>query len=463
MRRLGGIVAWAGALAALARTARAEPDVTLQSEVTTSLGLTDNAANTPSPPENDPTAPRPIGDGFGVVSPTLGVVIETRRATHRVRLGGAYAFFVEHHDVSSTSGSLGWTARWLASTTTTALFGASAAVSTLGQFDRLGAAVDTTGDGNPGGDDLLAAASITQGVERALSRRWSVRESLGAQVGQLVRADTGDGRTLASSLALGAVRGFERSEFELLASTDALVSDDANAHSVGIVHRAGARFEHALARGLRAEVGGGGLVGYDPTTEHGAVGQPFARGLIAFDDGARGEVSLAVAHDVQPNLVLGQLVASDAATVRALALFGASGLDLGGSISGRVAHAFLAEGGVGPASYGLTLDLALGYAVRDTGVRAELRFQSVVQDAPDDSRERLAFPTLARRTGMLTLTYAYPAPPARGGRGRIDVVPPPTLDPDLLARRIPPSERALDEAERRGEGEGADDAEDPRP
>ncbi len=456
-------MAWAGALAALARTARAEPDVALQAEVTTSLGLTDNAANTPAPPENDPTAPRPIGDGFGVVSPTLGVVIETRRTTHRLRLGGAYAFFVEHHDVSSTSGSLGWTARWLASPTTTVLVGANAAVSTLGQFDRLGAALDTTGEGNPGGDDVLATASMTQGLERALSRRWSVRESLGAQVGQLVRADTGDGRTLASSLALGAVRGFARSEFELLASTDALVSDDADALSVGIVHRAGARFEHALARNLRVEVGGGGLVGYDPTTEHGAVGQPYARGLLALDDGARGEVSLAVAHDVQPNLVLGQLVASDAVTARALALFGASGLDLGGSLSGRIAHAFLADGGVGPASYALTLDLALGYAVRDTGVRAELRFQSVVQDAPDDARERLAFPTLARRTGMLTLTYAYPAPPARGGRGRIDVVPPPTLDPDLLARRIPPSERALDEAERRGEGEGDDDVEGARP
>ncbi len=463
MRKLGGIVAWAGALAASTRMARAEPDLGLQAEVTTSLGLTDNAANSPTPPENDPTAPRPIGDGFGVVSPTFGLVLETGRATHRVRLGGAYAFFVEHPDVNSTSGSLGWTARWLASPATTALFGASTSISTLGQFDRLGAALDTTGEGNPGGDDVLATASITQGLERALSPRWSARESLGAQVGQLVRAASADGRTLASSLALGAVRGFERSEFELLTSTDVLVSDDASATSVGVVHRAGARFEHALARGVRAEIGGGGLVGYDPTTEHGAVGQPFARGLIALDDGARGEVSLAVAHDVQPNLVLGQLVASDAATVRALALFGASGLDLGGSLAGRVAHAFLADGGVGPASYGLTLDLALGYAVRDTGVRAELRFQSVVQDAPDDARERLAFPTLARRTGMLTLTYAYPAPPARGGRGRIDVVPPPTLDPDLLARRIPPTERALDEAERRGEGEGADDAAAPRP
>jgi glycerate kinase len=114
---------------------------------------------------------------------------------------------------------------------------------------------------------VLATASITQGLERALSPRWSARESLGAQVGQLVRAASADGRTLASSLALGAVRGFERSEFELLTSTDVLVSDDASATSVGVVHRAGARFEHALARGVRRILLG---IGGSATNEAGA-------------------------------------------------------------------------------------------------------------------------------------------------------------------------------------------------
>jgi len=467
--RLALLLPAAVSLVAVSHEARAQVAFDWEISGTATVGFTDNVVNTPEPDPDDPDAPQPEADGFGTVSPGLRLQFETPSATQTLAYSFGYSFYFIHTDANSFSNGLSYGLRAPVSPVSTFTLSLTGTQSTVQQLTLLGPSAGGTAQPTPGnqpdGTDLLVTAGLGQGFSTALSETVTFNQALQGTASRTIVADTEDTGTYVGSLGFSVAKAFEINTISVEQSNDiqftpAVPGPPAVASLAQLIHRARLAWGHQFSESWGSTLGAGVLVGYDALTLDTPV--PHPTGLASLNwRGNGGTLAVSYAHDAQPNILLRQVVATDALLINGLVEL-PRGFDVGGSAGAQLTRSLIGVDSSGTPGLSILADVAFGYVPGRAPVRIDARYQFSRQFAIGEETTDALFPTIQRHTVLLSTTFAYPGTPAAGGAAPFVALPAPTANPDILGQQAPRSERAVDEEEKalqeelRGKKDGAE-------
>ncbi|MBL9026778.1 MAG: hypothetical protein JNL21_31560 [Myxococcales bacterium] len=466
--RIGATVFSVAAGLAWAGEASAQVAVDWQVSGSAGIGVTDNVANTPEPPEDagpDVVAPQP--DGFVNLSPAIEVTFETAGATQSVGWAFSYLAYFLHPEANTISNGLAYGVRAPVGPGTELTFGLSGAQANLSTFNLVSSASTTPVTPTEGGDSQVFTIGVSQGLTAEVSETVMVSQGIAASYGHTLVADAEDAKTYIASGTIGVTKQLERDALTWSVGTDAQVTPEqvvgavTQAELAQIFHRADFNWTRQWALDWSTTLGVGALVGYDaaaPDIE--VLPHPAWRGSLNYGNDV-GTAALAYEHTVQPNLLLRQATANDAVTLTGAMPIPKSTFDIGATAGYQVSREFLPTTGFGPPlAQNVIADAAVGYVPKSWFVRLEVRYQYARQFAGSAEAEGAAVqPELERHAGIFTVEFGYPDSPTAGGASPFVVVPAPTANVDIMRQRAPETEQAVDENQRKEEREKREDRE----
>lgn len=470
--RIGATVFSVAAWLAWAGQASAQVAVDWQVSGSAGVGVTDNVANTPEPPDDagdDVVRPQP--DGFVNLSPALEVTFETAAATQSLGWAFSYIAYFLHPEANTISNGLAYGVRAPVGPGTELTFGLSGAQANLATFNLVSPSSATPVTPTEGGDSQVFTVGVSQGLSAELSETLSFSEGIAASYGHTLVAEAEDPKTYIVSGTLGLTKQLERDALTWSVGSDAQISPEqavgaiTQAELAQVFHRVDFGWTRQWALDWSTTLGVGALVGYDAAaSDIDVTPHPSWRASVNYGNDI-GTAALAYEHTVQPNLLLRQATANDAVTLTGAMPIPKSTFDIGATAGYQVSREFLPTTGFGPPlAQNVVADAAVGYVPKSWYVRLELRYQFARQFAGTvaegaEGEAAFAQPDLERHAGLFTVEFGYPDSPTAGGASPFVVVPPPTANVDIMRQRAPESERAVDENQRNEERERREDRE----
>mgnify|MGYP002381157730 CR=1 FL=1 len=432
-----------------------------------SVGVTDNVANTPEPPEDagpDVIGPQP--DGFGSLSPAFEVTFETARATQSLGWAFGYNFYFTHPEANTISNGLSYGLTSEVAPGTTLTFGVSGSQTNLANFNLLPASGQTAVVANEGGDNLIFTVGVGQGLSAQVAETLVFSQGLSASYAHTFIDEAEDTKTYIAGASLGLTKQFEVDSLTWALGTDTQITPE-QVTEVGLLpalyeifHRFDMNWNRQWEEDWSTLLGVGVVVGWDAAAaSQEVVPHPAWRAGVNYAN-ERGTAALAYEHTIQPNLLLRQATANDLVTLNGTVPIPDSTFDVGATAGYQVSRAFLPTTGFGPATSQTVLaDLAVGYVPKSWYVRLELRYQFSRQFAGTVQEGVAPQPDLERHAGLFTVQFGYPDSPTAGGASPFVVVPPPTANVDIMQQRAPKNEEGADADKREQDKERREERE----
>jgi hypothetical protein len=413
-----------GLVLAAPRAAAAQTH-SLQGQIATTAGVTDNANLAPSEPE--PGQPGAVTDGFSSVSPMLVYTREGRRAIHALAYRFDAQLFFQNSEANSYTNQLDWNGLFLL--TRRARLGTNLGF-TQGETNNFQVASQDPGvEAAPAGGLTFVNASAGQSLDLELSQVWRLDQQLGVRtffpLGGENQASSYDLSALVRSertWARDAVGALVRGNY-FIASADR--DDEGNLVVEGqqqliagpeVTWRrdAGAFFSFALSGGVQA------IARVDDFSADGVIWQPTASavGRLTRELAA---VQASYSHSAAPNLLVREVFVNDTVELSAdYPLSRSRRLFVRGALGGqRVRQVNLMDSSLGGSSFVYLADATLAWGFR-SDVGLALRYQFRRQDASAGS----SLQSFAANTVLVSLAGRYPDREARrdlfGRPSRVD-------------------------------------------
>jgi hypothetical protein len=461
------------ALSALwAAPAAAQVAVEWQVSGSATVGVTNNVANSPEPPEDDPDAVEPQSDGFGTLSPAFEVILETRDAVQSLGWVFGYTFYFVHPEANNFTNSLTYGLSAPVSDTTTitmSIFGAQANVAT---FNLASSAATTPVTGTEGGNDLIFTTGAALGFSSEVAETLVYSMAVAGQYAHTIvdAPETSPGEDLKTYVASGHM-GLTKELVldsvttdvgtEVQITPETITETGTDPLRTEVVHRGTVVWMHEWELAWRTQLGGGASLAYDASADDiDVLPHPVGRAAILYAS-ELAEASIAYDHEVQPNLLLRQLTVTDTISAQGFVPIPRSWFDVGGTVAYQASRSFLPDDGFGPpGGHTIILDAAVGFIPEKAFVRLEARYQYNRQfEGEPDETGNILLPDLQRHAAMLTATFGYPDPPVEGSAAPFVSVPPAIVNPDLMQQNAPATERGQFEEQRDAERDRREDRE----
>jgi hypothetical protein len=450
----------------------AQVAVDWQVTVGASVGVTDNVANTPEPPDDPPEGTiEPQPDGFGSLTPSVEVTFESPGATQSLGWAFGYNFFFTHPEANTFSNALFYGVRAPVSPAVELAFGVTGSQTNLSTFNLVTSSANTPVTPNTGGDSLLFSAGVSQGisVEMTESSYFYEAASFGYTHTWIDPGD--DARTYVASGSLGFSKQFEYDtllwdlgttsqitpEQVIPAGTqnvdgEVTTEDTTLPQLVEVLHGANMNWARQWSDDWSTLLGIGAIVGYDAAAEGDdfvVLPHPTWRAALNYGN-TLGTAALSYEHTVQPNLLLRQVTANDNVALVAAMPIPRSEFDVGASGGYQVARAFLPTTGFGPPSgHTFLADASVGWIPNNWFVRLELRYSYNRQiQGVQEEGSNLLTPDLERHMGLLTAQFGYPDSPTAGGAAPFVVVPAASANAEIILNQAPKNEAGVESDER---------------
>jgi hypothetical protein len=396
------------ALAAVSASRPANADPVLQGVGATSLGYTDNIQSAPSVPIPG-GAPR-SGGVFLILSPGVVLASASDRAVHRLKYTYTYDLFFQQTNVSTSSNQLEYRAFFDLSPRVGLVVGANAIQSNLYSSILLTAPGAGAVNATPAGSGAFLQAAADELMSFDLRPGLRGYEGI-AVTEQTPIFDTVAPRTFMLASRVGVERSFQADAFGGEARADYSVVDGSlspDGAALGeqqqVVGTGVGLWRHDWGRDFTSRVEAGALRLQRLNTGSG-LWEPAGTASLAYVTEA-GDASLAYAHLVTTNLLLGQTILVDEVRLRGALPLTSKGEVLIAASAGYQSGRLLDENAMLAAHVDAILaDVGVGWQATDM-LLLGLRYQHIEQIS--DARVPPLPVSFVRNSVMIGATFRFP-------------------------------------------------------